>query len=234
MNVTKFPAKGAGLVLFDLDGTLIDAAADIAAAATPVLASHGFAPLSLSEAKSLLGDGLHAFIKRAFALRGARASVEDVQTYVETYETAPIAETRLYPGTEAVLRRVRADGWTMAVCTNKIESAAIRILDELGVLSHFQTVCGGDTVHACKPDPDHLYTAVERAEVLSGVAGEKYDCVVMVGDNRVDVLAANACGIPSIFAGWGYGGLRSAQGATAIADTVEDIPELLVTIRAVA
>jgi len=216
---------------FGLDGTLIDAAADIAAAATPVLASHGLAPLSQSEAKSLLGNGLHAFIKRAFALRGAWASVEDVQTYVEAYESAPIAKTRLYPGTESVLRELRDDGWTMAVCTNKIESAAEKVLGELGVLSCFQAVCGGDTVHACKPDPNHLHIAVERTGILSGVAGEKYDCIVVVGDNRVDVLAANACGIPSIFAAWGYGGMQSAQGATVVSDTIEDILNLLATIR---
>lgn len=214
-----------GAAVFDLDGTLIDAAADIAAALAPALAARGLAPLTLAEATSLLGDGLRVFARRAFVLRAAEITRTEENRFVEHYLRTPIDQTRLYPGVEATLHRLRGEGWKLAVCTNKVEAAAVDILAQLGILPLFEAVCGGDTVPACKPAPAHLAETIRRAGLRAVPA-------VMIGDNPADVLAAAACGIPAVFAQWGYGRLGALQGSCAVAARFEDLPALLRAARA--
>ncbi|WP_454726907.1 MULTISPECIES: HAD family hydrolase [Cupriavidus] len=214
----------AGAAVFDLDGTLIDAAADIAAALAPGLAARGLAPLALAEAKSLLGDGLRVFARRAFVLRAAEITRTEENRFIDRYLNTPIGDTRLYPEVEATLHRLRRDGWKLAVCTNKVEAAAVDILAQLGILPLFETVCGGDTVPACKPAPVHLAEAIRRAGLQAMPA-------VMIGDNPADVLAAAAYGIPAVFAQWGYGRLGALQGTCEAAARFADLPALLGAIR---
>ena len=206
--------------IFDLDGTLIDAVADIAAGANRRLRERGLAPLTDAEAASLLGEGLRTFAQRAFDLRGLKVSDDEVSAFMDEYIQAPVVHTRLYPHVPEVLQVLRDAGWRLAVCTNKAEAAAGRILEHFGLLGQFDVVCGGDAAPYRKPDPRHLRLTVERAGLGDRPA-------VMIGDNRVDVTVARAFGIPSVFAAWGYGTPDMGEGATAAAEDFSVLPELL-------
>ncbi len=208
------------VAIFDLDGTIIDAAPDMAAGINGLLRARGLPPLQLEEATPLLGDGLRVFAARAFRLRRSEITEGEIAAFVDGYVQAPILETRLYPDVARTLGALREAGWRMVLCTNKVEVAACSILRELGVLPYFDAICGGDTVAFCKPDPRHIEQALARARLLHRPA-------VMVGDNRADVAAAQAYGMPSIFAAWGYGRPDMGRGATKVAGRFDELPGLM-------
>ncbi|HEX7814607.1 HAD-IA family hydrolase [Dyella sp.] len=211
------------IALFDLDGTLVDSVPDIAMQINRVLGERALAPLALSEARSFLGHGLHAFAERAFAARGATPAPDDVARFIDRYSANPVVESRAYPGAIDTLAQLARTGWTMAVCTNKVEAAAVRMLDTLGMLGFFRVVCGGDQVSAQKPDPIHLRAALERA-------GHASDHAVMIGDHRADIEAARALGIPSIFAAWGYSDIHTGRDADSSAASFCDVWTILQSI----
>ena len=206
--------------IFDLDGTLIDAVADIAAGVNRRFEQRGLAPLTDGEAAALLGEGLRTFARRAFNLRGLQVLESEIGDFVTEYIEAPVVHTRLYPGALEALGTLRASGWRLAVCTNKAEVAAQRILEHFGLSGEFDAVCGGDVAPFRKPDPRHLQLTLDRARF----DGQP---VVMIGDNKVDVSMARGLGVPSVFAAWGYGTPEMAEGATAVAQTLRDLPGLL-------
>ncbi len=213
--MTQFP-----VAIFDLDGTLIDAVQDIAAGVNRRLLERGLAPLTAAEAASFLGNGLRVFARRAFDLRQVPATETEISDCVQEYTRSAIVHTRLYPDVVETLDVLRQAGWHLAVCTNKVEAAAHAIMDQLGILHCFDVVCGGDTVARHKPDAQHLEQTISRG----GFQGHP---AVMIGDNRADVAAAQAYGIPCVFAGWGYGTAQMAQGAAAVAVRFRDLSALL-------
>jgi len=205
------------LLAFDLDGTLTDSVPDIAAAVNRTLAARGFAALSEPDIAAMVGDGLLPLIQRAFAAVGAVPDKEAADEYLADYESQVAVDTRLYPGVPEALDQLRADGWTLAVCTNKPERAARLLLEALGVADKFAAIGGGDSFAAHKPDPLHLLSTIKAAGGSTGRA-------LMVGDHHNDVRAATGCGVRAIFAGWGYGRPGMEQGAVAVA---KDLPALV-------
>jgi phosphoglycolate phosphatase len=205
------------LLAFDLDGTLTDSVPDIAAAVNRTLAARGFAALPEPAIAAMVGDGLLPLIERAFAAVGAVPDESAARDYLEDYESRVAVDTKLYPGVPEALDRLRADGWTLAVCTNKPERAARLLLEALGVADKFAAIGGGDSFAAHKPDPLHLRSTISAA-------GGTTERALMVGDHHNDVRAATGCGVRAIFAGWGYGRPGMEQGAVAIA---KDFPALV-------
>ena len=204
---------------FDLDGTLTDSVPDIAGAVNRMLAKRGFGPLTDPAVAVMVGDGLHPLIKRAFAAVGGEPDEAAAHDYLSDYESRVAEATRLYPGVEAALDKLRGEDWILAVCTNKPERAARLLLAALGVADRFAAIGGSDTFSAHKPDPVHLRKTIEAA-------GGSTERALMVGDHTNDVLAANGCGVRAIFAGWGYGRPGMEQGAVAVA---ADLPALVET-----
>jgi phosphoglycolate phosphatase len=202
---------------FDLDGTLTDSVPDIAAAVNRTLAVRNLPALPEAEIALMVGDGLHPLIERAFAAVGSTPDAGAAAEYLADYESKVAVDTRLYPGVEDALDRLAADGWTLAVCTNKPERAARLLLEALGVAGRFAAIGGGDSFAAHKPDPIHLRGTIEAA-------GGSTERALMVGDHHNDVRAASGCGVPAIFAGWGYGRPGMEQGAVAVA---KDWPSLV-------
>lgn len=204
------------VILFDLDGTLVDSLPDLAAALNRTLD----ASLSVAEVRPMVGDGAATLVARALAALG-RADHTALARFLADYEANAAVATRPFDGMIAALDMLAADGWRMAVCTNKPEGAARALLDGLGLSARFVAVGGGDSFPVRKPDPGHVRAALAAAG--GGAA-------VMVGDHHNDVLAATGAGIPCVYAGWGYGTPAMATGAARVAATPADLPAALAEI----
>jgi phosphoglycolate phosphatase len=211
-------------LVFDLDGTLVDSAPDLAAAVNRLMVSRGFAPFTLAEVTAMVGDGVQVLLDRAFAARGATADGRALADYSADYGANFAVATTPFPGTEAALRQMAEAGWRMAVCTNKPEAMARDVLKATGLADYFAAVGGGDSFPVRKPDPAHLLATL-------AAAGAEASRAVMVGDHRNDILAATGAGLPGVFAAWGYGPLAMADGAAAVATAVADIPGIAERLR---
>lgn len=194
------------IAVFDLDGTLVDSAADIHAALDRLMAVRGLPGFARSEVVAMIGDGVRVLVTRALAARGLPFDEAALAAFMADYEAEAAVLTRPFEGIPAVLDRLATEGWRMAVCTNKPEAAARHLLDALDLYRHFAALGGGDSFSVRKPDPGHLRATIAAA----GAAAER---AVMIGDHRNDVRAAAGCAVPCIFAGWGYGPLEMAEGA---------------------
>jgi phosphoglycolate phosphatase len=215
-----FPDHTDRVAIFDLDGTLVDSVDSITLAMNRLLRTVRAAPLHRAEAATLLGDGLEAFAMRASTLRQVTLTDEAMQCFIRDYLTDPLTGAKLYDGVDKTLSLLAQTGWHLAVCTNKIEAAAITLLGGLDILGYFDIVCGGDTVACRKPSPLHLDQTLMRGQ-LQGLPA------VMIGDNSVDMAAASAYGIPSVFAAWGYGAMPPHQHVPFVAAAFRGLPRLL-------
>ena len=200
----------APMLVFDLDGTLVDLVPDLMAAINRLMAARGLRAFDAAETAAMVGDGMAVLVARALAARGAAPDPAAVDAVVADYTAHATVASRLYPGVAATLRNLAADGWRLAVCTNKPEAAARAVLDGAGPARPFRRVGGGDTFPVRKPDPAHLLATI-------AAGGGRPDRAVMVGDHANDVAAARGAGLPCIFAAWGYGRPEMAVGAAAVA-----------------
>lgn len=207
------------LAVFDLDGTLVDSAPDIHAALDRLMAARGLPGFARREVIAMIGDGVKVLLERALAARGLPFDPAALEAFMADYAANAAAETRAFPGIEAALDTLQAEGWRLAVCTNKPEAAARELLASLGLAARFAALGGGDSFPVRKPDPDHL-----RATIAA--AGGPGRGAVMIGDHRNDVAAARGAGIPCVFVGWGYGTLAMAEGAPVVAAPA-DLPREL-------
>jgi len=187
------------LVVFDLDGTLIDSAPDMHSAVNLMLADLGCSPLSLPEIRTMVGDGASALIARALAARQCVTADpgKALAQFLEHYEANPTALTRTFPGVPETLERLQAFGLTLAICTNKPSRLTHMILDRLGISRFFVKIIAGDTLPFRKPDPRALI------EILS-VFGTPAAAAIMVGDSEVDAATAHAANVPLILMTYGY------------------------------
>jgi phosphoglycolate phosphatase len=206
-------------VIFDLDGTLIDSAPDIAAVLNRVLMADGLEPLAGDEVRAMIGDGAKVLLERAFAARGAVAGAPHLAAFIADYAANPVVETVPYAGIVQALALLAEAGYALGVCTNKPIGPTRRILDVLGLSPFFGAVVGGDSTPYRKPDPRHLAAALDELAAREAV---------MIGDHENDILAATGLGLPSIFVSWGYGRAEAPY----TADTPMELPGLIGEIRA--
>lgn len=210
------------IAVFDLDGTLVDSAADIHAALDRLMAARALPGFARPEVIGMIGDGVRVLVTRALAARGQPFEETALATFMADYEAEAAVLTRPFDGIPAVLDALADDGWRLAVCTNKPEAAARRLLDALGLSARFAALGGGDSFPVRKPDPGHL-----RATLAAAGAGPER--AVMIGDHHNDVRAAAGCGVPCIFAGWGYGPAHMAEGAP-VAAAPSELPALMAAL----
>lgn len=188
-------------LILDLDGTLIDTAGDLLATLNVILTREGARPLDLEKARNMIGGGARAMLEAGFSASGSVPSIERLDAlfadFVAHY-TDHIADLSVpFPGALGALDRFAADGWRLAVCTNKLEGLARRLLEEIGIAGRFATIVGQDTFGVRKPDPRHIIETVLKA-------GGDPATAVMVGDSELDIAAARTAGIPSIGVTFGY------------------------------
>lgn len=191
--------------LFDLDGTLADTLADLAASANHVRGLHGLPPVPVATVRSFVGDGARTLLQRALdgALPDAAAARQAAldaafAEYVAHHDRQCTVHARTFPGVREHLEALRAAGHPLAVVTNKPERFAVPIVDHLGLRDLLPVVVGGDTLPHRKPDPAPLHHALRRlgAEATGGS---------MVGDGLQDLRAARAAGLRAIGCLFGYG-----------------------------
>jgi len=206
-------------VIFDLDGTLVDSVPDIHAALDRLMAARGQPPFHRAEVTRFIGDGVPVLLQRAFAAHDLPPDPTALPAFLADYEANAAVETCPFPGIPAALDRLAAEGWAMAVCTNKPEGAARLLLAGLGLADRFAALGGGDSFPVRKPDPRHVLATLEAA-------GGDPARAVMVGDHHNDVAAGRAAGLPVAFCAWGYGLPEMADGAP-VAERADDLPALL-------
>ncbi|WP_170392392.1 phosphoglycolate phosphatase [Ruegeria arenilitoris] len=185
-------------IVFDLDGTLVDSLADIAAAANRMLADQGYAPLPEETIRGFVGNGLPKLVERVILHCGLSIErhSELTQVTLNHYSQASSAITSPYPGVKDALRRLRAANIALGVCTNKPEAPAQHILEVLDLAQFFDVVIGGDTVKSRKPDPAHLTATFEALGSI--------DARVFVGDSEVDAETAQRAQVPFLLYSEGY------------------------------
>lgn len=188
-------------VIFDLDGTLVDSAADLHACTNRLLGEFGRPPLDLATVTAFVGNGIPKLVERALRQSGLSLHDEDLEDaserFKEFYGSAPVAHSRLYDGVELALGELTASSMRLAVCTNKFEALAVAVLEGLGIARHFGAVIGGDTLAQRKPDPEPLLFSVQRL-------GQTTEQAVYVGDSEIDCATARAAKMPFVLFTEGY------------------------------
>lgn len=193
-------ATTTGAVVFDLDGTLVDSAPDLHAAANVMLAELGRSRLDLSQVTSFVGNGVAKLVERCLAATGGFDEAVNARAFAvfrEAYHAAPAALTRPFPGVIDALDALAGAGYALGVCTNKPEGPTFQVLEALGLASRFAAVVGGDTLPVMKPDPAPLLLCVER--LAAGTERALY-----VGDSETDATTAHAAGLPFALFTRGY------------------------------
>src|SRR5471032_2046182 len=191
----------ARIVVFDLDGTLVDTAPDLISALNFVLEREGLPAVPLHSARNMIGAGARKLIERGLELEGRAMSVEDVTRltgdFIDYYAAHIADASRPFEGLESALDDLAAQGFGFAVCTNKLEWLSKLLLDRLGLSSRFSAICGADTFGVSKPDPAILQQTVARA-------GGMLASAIMVGDAGPDIGVARRAGIPVVGVEFGY------------------------------
>jgi phosphoglycolate phosphatase len=214
------------LLIFDLDGTLVDSVPDLTASLNEVLREHGRAPLSMAEVKPMIGDGVPMLVARGFAARGGSAEEAEaaLPRYTAIYEANATNTSRPYPGVVETLADLRLKGYRTAVCSNKPQRACEIVIAELRIAALFDDIAGGDRFAVRKPDPGHLLGLIAALSADPARAA-------MIGDSENDAASALAAGLPLFLMTYGYArGDIQTLGANRVLDRFSELPSTLVEL----
>lgn len=188
-------------IVFDLDGTLVDTADDLIASINHALADEGMRPVDPAWLRPYAGHGGRAMIERVFSAerRLLKPDTTDrlVKLFLDHYADNIPGVSRPYDGALAALDRFAGIDARLAICTNKPQAFADRLIGALGLSERFAAICGADVFTFRKPDPRHLTETILRA-------GGDPERALMVGDSRTDVDTARNAGIPVVAVSFGY------------------------------
>ena len=211
-------------VLFDLDGTLIDSAPDLAGAANDMRIARSFAPHPLAHFRPMVGSGARGMVARAFDVGPEHATFVPLRDeFLQRYEARMTQETRLFPRMQPVLDALQSNALPWGIVTNKAIRFGEPLARALGLLPPAATLVCGDTTPHAKPHPAPLLEAARRLGVPAA------DCVY-VGDDLRDMQAGRAAGMATIAAAWGYlgdGEPIGSWGADYVAQSPGDLLKLL-------
>ncbi|WP_306252934.1 HAD-IA family hydrolase [Parvularcula sp. IMCC14364] len=188
------------VIIFDLDGTLVDSAPDLSGAMNHVLEAEGHDAIPAQDVRHLVGHGAKALLEAGLARHGITASEEEmaalIERFIAHYKVHLTDSTVPFRHVGKTLEHLAEGGFPLAVCTNKREELALPLLEDLKLTSFFDCIICRDSLPSYKPDPLPLLTCAERTGASRGV---------MVGDTMTDLTAAIAADMPCLIASFGYG-----------------------------
>ncbi|MFC0153340.1 phosphoglycolate phosphatase [Xanthomonas dyei] len=207
------------LVIFDLDGTLVDSAPNIAEALNATLHELGLQQFSEATIRGWIGEGVHVLLATALREAGGTHDADTAMpVMMRHYEASLLHNPQLYPGVGEALVGLREAGATLALCTNKPSRFIAPLLEHLGIAAHFSSVLGGDSLPQRKPDAAPLLHLARQFQHAP------QQCL-MVGDSATDAAAANAAAMPLAMVCYGY--LRGfdvhSSGAVAVMDDMREL-----------
>jgi len=186
------------LLIFDLDGTLVDSSLDISKAINYAFGPYGIPEVGVAETITLIGEGLTRLIGKVIERKAPDLDLSTlVARFLEHYSTHLSDNTRPYPGVEKVLRALQ--GYKKAIVSNKTEALSIKVLEALDLMRYFDCVMGGDTLPEKKPSPIPIFDLLRRFNM-------RPDEALLVGDSIYDIDAGRAAGVKTVAALYGYGG----------------------------
>ena len=185
------------LLVFDLDGTLIDSRLDLAAAVNMVRAEQGLDMLTVEQVKSFIGNGIRKLVERSFA-----DATVDLPVILERYRTIYYSQsavhTSIYPGVKAGLEQLQEAGMVSTVLTNKPGGISRSILETLGLLPFFKTVIGAEDGYDLKPSSEGIHALMKAHTVDT-------DSCWMIGDHHTDLVAGMNADVRTGFVSYGFG-----------------------------
>jgi phosphoglycolate phosphatase len=185
-------------LIFDLDGTLVDTNADLAAATNYMRASFSLPPLTIEQVRSYIGEGARVLVQRALGATNDDLVTEGFAHFMKYYQAHLLDQTVVYAGIDALLTEMQTRGVYLSVLTNKPELPSRTILSGLGLLAHFRAVVGGDTLPVRKPHP----LGVRHLQEVSGIPLSQ---TLLIGDSSIDIETGRAAGIMTCGVTWGFG-----------------------------
>lgn len=195
------PSSVKPLVVFDLDGTMINTAPDLIDSLNDTIALRDLAPVTFDDLTHLVGQGARVMIRRAFKLREVPIDDAEVERllghFLDHYLAHMPGKSEAYEGLDACFDRLEEAGMRLAVCTNKLEQLALPLLDRMQLSARFVAITCGDTFAVRKPDARHLLGTIERAD------GDPVRSI-LIGDSVNDIMAAKNAGIGSVGVTFGY------------------------------
>jgi phosphoglycolate phosphatase len=217
-------------LIFDLDGTLVDTAPDLAEATNHVLATLGLNRVTELEIRPFVGHGALAMIDEAVKSHGRKLAERELhdlfEVFIAYYSDHIANRSVIYPNVVATLEALKRDGATLAVCTNKMESQARAVLAALGLDQYFSALTGRDSLGYYKPDPRHLVGTIDRA-------GGQREAAIMIGDSETDIKTARAAGVPVVAVSFGYSvDPVASYGPDVIVDNYRELPAALQKLAA--
>jgi 2-phosphoglycolate phosphatase len=211
-------------VLFDLDGTLIDSAPDLAGTCNAMRLDRGLEALPYERLRRAVGTGARGMVWASFGLAPGDAGYDDLRDeFLDRYEARMTRETRIFADVVPVLAWLGSEGLTWGIVTNKATRLAAPLTQHLGLMDRAATLVCGDTVAHSKPHPAPLLEAARRLGLAS--AG-----CIYVGDDRRDVDAGRAAGMGTVVACWGYLGDGEPPAAWGADHLIESPSELIALI----
>ncbi len=208
-------------VVFDLDGTLIDSAPDIAHALNRATEKRGIAPFPLDQVKEMIGGGVPKLVRRALVARGLSDDglMPLVSDFIAFYRENLTTNTTIYEGGRELLEQLHGEGRRLGICTNKNHELTVEILEQLDLAKYFSAVAGEREGRPRKPDPGPLLEVI-------GTLGASPEEALMAGDSEADVGCARAANVPSVVVDFGYSRVApEALGANAVISKLGDLPQ---------
>ena len=214
-------------LVFDFDGTLIESAPALARCLNALLASYDRPTVPVAQVEQMIGNGVGKLVERGFRATGDLPDDLEsaIERFIAIYRDTPADASPLYDGVMETLAGLHEAGYRMAICTNKLHGATVKILKGMGMAHFFPVVAGGDSFPVRKPDPGHLHGVLEQLGVSPADA-------IMIGDSPNDIGCAIAAGVRSIAVTYGYSRVPHAElGADLLIDKFTDLPAALARLN---
>ncbi|MBI5204548.1 MAG: HAD-IA family hydrolase [Nitrospirae bacterium] len=209
--------KNPELIIFDLDGTLVDSSTDITNALNYAIKPYGLKPLTIKDTVKMVGEGLTRLVEK-IVVNNTGIKNEVLDRFIAYYTEHLTDFTKPYPGIIEALEKLKR--FKKAVISNKREALSKKLLEDLGLLRFFDIVLGSDSVHEKKPSPVPVKKVLELLKIAPGKA-------LIVGDSNFDIQAGKSAGIITVAVTYGFRNRESLKGADFIIDDIKQLIGLI-------